>query len=98
MIDMRFEQITFACIIDFANAEFAALATTGAQNAYIYSSQGIGRLGRCNHHAMRGSHCSNILVENIISGNIKFKNKNSYFGTAIFNNSSNIVFKNYPHA
>jgi hypothetical protein len=84
----------FACIIDLADAEFAALATTGAQNAFIYSSKGIGRLGRCNHHAIRGSYCSNILVENIRSGNILYKNKNSYFGTAIFNNSSNIVFKN----
>jgi len=83
----------FSAVVDLADSHFASLSTRGAKNAHIYSSVGLGRLGRNNHFAIRGHFVEKLLVEGIQSGDKSAKNKGSYFGTAIFNDSSEIVFK-----
>lgn len=83
----------FSVIVDLSDSHFAGLSTKGAQNAHIFSSTGLGRLGRNNHFAIRGHFCRRVLVEGIQSGDQTAKNKGSYFGTAIFNDSSEIIFK-----
>ena len=83
----------FSSIIDLSDGHFAGLSSKGAQNAHIYSSTGVGRLARNNHFAIRGHFVKGLLVEGISSGNASTVNQGSYFGTAIFNDSSQIVFK-----
>lgn len=83
----------FSCIIDLSDGHFAGLSSKGATNAHIYSSVGVGRLARCNHFSIRGHFVKGLLVESVISGNAETINHGSYFGTAIFNDSQEIVFK-----
>lgn len=83
----------FSSIIDLSDGHFAGLSTKGARNAHIYSSTGVGRLARNNHFAIRGHFVKGLLVEGISSGDASTVNQGSYFGTAIFNDSSEIVFK-----
>jgi hypothetical protein len=83
----------FSSIIDLSDGHFAGLSTKGARNAHIYSSSGVGRLLRNNHFAIRGHFVKGLLVESITSGEASTVNQGSYFGTAIFNDSSEIVFK-----
>jgi hypothetical protein len=83
----------FNSIIDLSDGHFAGLSTKGARNAHIYSSAGKGRLARNNHFAIRGHFVKGLLVESVISGDASTINHGSYFGTAIFNDSSEIVFK-----
>jgi hypothetical protein len=83
----------FSSIIDLSDGHFASLSTKGARNAHIFSSTGVGRLARNNHFAIRGHFCKEVLVEGIMSGDANTLNHGSYFGTAIFNDSSEIVFK-----
>lgn len=84
----------FSSIIDLSDGHFAGLSSKGAVNAHIYSSNGVGRLARCNHFSIRGHFVKGLLVENIRSGDSATINQGSYFGTAIFNESSEVVFKN----
>ena len=84
---------SFSSIIDLSDGHFASLTSKGARNAFIYSSTGVGRLARNNHFAIRGHFCKEVLVEGIVSGDANTLNHGSYFGTAIFNDSSEIVFK-----
>lgn len=83
----------FSSIIDLSDGHFAGISSKGAVNAHIYSSNGIGRLARCNHFAIRGHFVKGLLVENIHSGDAATINHGSYFGTAIFNDSTEVVFK-----
>lgn len=83
----------FSCIIDLADGHFLGLSTKGAKNAHIYSSTGKGRLARCNHFSIRGHFVKGLLVENVIAGDKTTINQGSYFGTAIFNDCEEIVFK-----
>ena len=83
----------FNSIIDLSDGHFAGLSTKGARNAHIYSSTGVGRLARNNHFALRGHFVKGLLVEGVSSGDSSTINQGSYFGTAIFNDSSEIVFK-----
>lgn len=83
----------FSSIIDLSDGHFAGLSSKGARNAHIYSSTGVGRLARNNHFAIRGHFVKGLLVEGISSGDASTVNQGSYFGTAIFNDSSEIVFK-----
>ena len=83
----------FNSIIDLSDGHFAGLSTKGARNAHIYSSTGVGRLARNNHFAIRGHFVKGLLVEGLTSGDSSTINHGSYFGTAIFNDSSEIVFK-----
>lgn len=83
----------FSSIIDLSDGHFAGLSSKGARNAHIYSSTGVGRLARNNHFAIRGHFVKGLLVEGISSGDASTINQGSYFGTAIFNDSSEIVFK-----
>jgi len=83
----------FSSIIDLSDGHFAGLSSKGARNAHIYSSTGVGRLARNNHFAIRGHFVKGLLVEGITSGDASTVNQGSYFGTAIFNDSSEIVFK-----
>jgi hypothetical protein len=84
---------SFSVIVDLSDGHFAALSSKGARNAHIFSSTGVGRLARNNHFAIRGHFCEDVLVEGIVSGDANTLNHGSYFGTAIFNDSSKIVFK-----
>jgi hypothetical protein len=83
----------FSSIIDLSDGHFAGLSSKGARNAHIYSSTGVGRLARNNHFAIRGHFVKGLLVEGVSSGDSSTINHGSYFGTAIFNDSSEIVFK-----
>jgi hypothetical protein len=83
----------FSSIIDLSDGHFAGLSSKGARNAHIYSSTGVGRLARNNHFAIRGHFVKGLLVEGVTSGDASSVNQGSYFGTAIFNDSSEIVFK-----
>lgn len=83
----------FSSIIDLSDGHFAGLSSKGARNAHIYSSTGVGRLARNNHFAIRGHFVKGLLVEGVSSGDASTINHGSYFGTAIFNDSSEIVFK-----
>lgn len=83
----------FSTIIDLSEGHFAGLTSKGARNAHIYSSTGVGKLLRCNHFSIRGHFVKGCLVEGIISGDASTINQGSYFGTAIFNDSQEIVFK-----
>jgi hypothetical protein len=83
----------FSSIIDLSDGHFSGLSTKGARNAHIYSSTGVGRLARNNHFGIRGHFVKGLLVEGITSGDSSTINQGSYFGTAIFNDSSEIVFK-----
>ena len=83
----------FAVIIDFSDSHFAALSTKGSVNTHVFSSTGKGRLGRNNHFALRGHFVKKLLVEGLQFGNKKFQNKGSYFGSAIFNDSSEVVMR-----
>ena len=84
----------FSSIIDLSNGHFAGLTSKSAKGAHIFSSQGVGRLARNNHFAIRGHRVSGLLVEGIVSGKAGTLNQGSYFGTCILNDSSEIVFKN----
>lgn len=83
----------FSTIIDLSDGHFAGLSTKGARNAHIYSSNGVGRLARCNHFSIRGHFVKDLLVEGIVSGDAATINNGSYFGTAILNDSERVVFK-----
>ena len=83
----------FSSIIDLSDGHFAGLSSKGARNAHIFSSAGKGRLARNNHFAIRGHFVKGLLVENVLSGDAETINQGSYFGTAIFNDSSEIVFR-----
>lgn len=83
----------FSAIIDLADGHFSGLSSKGAYNAHIYSSTGLARLGRNNHFAIRGHFVHRLLAEGFQSGERGLKNRGSYFGTAIFNDSTEIVFK-----
>jgi hypothetical protein len=83
----------FSSIIDLSEGHFAGLTSKAARNAHIYSSTGVGRLARNNHFAIRGHFVKGCLVEGIVSGDASTINQGSYFGTAIFNDSQEIVFK-----
>ena len=84
----------FSSIIDLSNGHFAGLTSKSAKGAHIFSSQGVGRLARNNHFAIRGHFVKGLLVENVVSGKAGTLNQGSYFGTCILNGSSEIVFKN----
>ena len=83
----------FSVIIDLSDSHFAALTSKAAKNAHVYSSTGQGRLGRNNHFQIRGHYVDGFLMEDVHIGDKSALNKGSYFGTAIFNESQNIVFK-----
>lgn len=83
----------FSSIIDFSDGHFAGLSTKGAVNAHVFSSTGKGRLGRNNHFALRGHFVRKLLIEGLQFGNRKFQNKGSYFGSAIFNDASEVVMR-----
>ncbi len=83
----------FSSIIDLSNGHFLGLSSKGARNAHIYSSTGKGRLLRNNHFAIRGHMVKGVLIEGIESGEEGTVNQGSYFGTAIFNDPSEVVMK-----
>jgi len=83
----------FSSIIDLSNGHFLGLSNKGARNAHIYSSTGKGRLLRNNHFAIRGHMVKGLLIEGIESGEAGTVNQGSYFGTAIFNDPSEVVMK-----
>jgi len=83
----------FASILDLSDGHFAGLSTQGAKNAHVYSSRPGGRLGRSNHTAFRGHFVDGLLVENVLIGDGEAKNKGTYFGTTMLNQSSRVVFK-----
>lgn len=83
----------FSCIIDLSDGHFLGLSTKGATNAHIFSSVGKGRLARNNHFGIRGHMVKGLLVEGVLSGDANTLNHGSYFGTAILNDSSEVVFK-----
>ncbi len=83
----------FSSIIDLSNGHFLGLSNKGARNAHIYSSTGKGRLLRNNHFAIRGHMVKGVLIEGIESGEEGTVNQGSYFGTAIFNDPSEVVMK-----
>lgn len=83
----------FSCIIDLADGHFSGLSTKGAKNFHIFSSQGVGKLLRCNHFSIRGHFAQDGLIEGVQFGEEGTVNQGSYFGSAIFNDSSRIVMK-----
>lgn len=83
----------FSSIIDLSNGHFLGISSKGAHNAHIYSSTGKGRLLRNNHFAIRGHMVRGVLIEGIESGEAGAINQGSYFGTAIFNDPSEVVMK-----
>ena len=83
----------FSSIIDLSDGHFLGLSKKGASNAYIYSSTGKGKLLRNNHFAIRGHMVKGVLIEGIESGEAGTVNQGSYFGTAIFNDPSEVVMK-----
>lgn len=83
----------FNSIIDLSDGHFSGLSTKGARKAHIYSSSGVGRLARNNHFSIRGHFVKDLLVEGVVSGDAATLNQGAYFGTAIFNDSERIVFK-----
>jgi hypothetical protein len=84
----------FSSIITLSNGHFSELTTKSCNNCFIYSSNKIGILSRSNHFGIVGHKCNRILIENIQFGKIITKNKGTYFGSIIFNNSNYIVAKN----
>ena len=82
-----------ASLINLSDGAFDSLSTRGCKNSYIYSSVNFGRLGRSNHFGILGNLCENILIENIHVGDDTTKNIGTYFGSILFNVSSNIVVK-----
>lgn len=83
----------FSVLIDLSNGHFSGLSNKGARNAHIFSSTGVGRLARNNHFAIRGHFVKGLLVEGVSSGDSATLNHGSYFGTAMFNDSQEIVFR-----
>ena len=83
----------FSSIIDLSDGHFLGLSSKGAHNAHVYSSTGKGRLLRNNHFAIRGHMVKGVLIEGIESGEAGTVNQGSYFGTAIFNDPSEVVMK-----
>lgn len=83
----------FNSIIDLSDGHFFGLSSKGARNAHIYSSTGVGRLGRNNHFSIRGHMVKGVLIEGIRSGDASTLNHGAYFGTAIFNEPSEVVLK-----
>jgi hypothetical protein len=82
-----------ASLVNLSDGAFDSLSTRGCTNSYIYSSINFGRLGRSNHFGIVGNLCENILIENIHVGDDTTKNIGTYFGSILFNVSSNIVVK-----
>jgi len=83
----------FSSIIDLSDGHFSGLSTKGAKNAHIYSSQGVGKLLRCNHFSIRGHFVKEVLIEGIQFGEEGTVNQGSYFGSGIFNDPSQVVWK-----
>jgi hypothetical protein len=83
----------FNSIIDLSNGHFLGISNKSASNAHIYSSTGKGKLLRNNHFAIRGHMVKGLLIEGIESGEAGTVNQGSYFGTAIFNDPSEVVMK-----
>jgi len=83
----------FSSIIDLSDGHFLGISSKGAHNAHIYSSTGKGKLLRNNHFAIRGHMVKGVLIEGIESGEAGTVNQGSYFGTAIFNDPSEVVMK-----
>jgi hypothetical protein len=83
----------FNALIDLSDGHFAGLSQKGARNAFIYSSNGVGMLLRNNHFSIRGHYVKGCLIEGIQVGAPETLSEGSYFGTAIFNDSSEIVMK-----
>lgn len=83
----------FASIVDLADGHFSGLSTKGARNAHIYSSKGVGILGRSNHFAIRGHFVKGLLVEGVQCGDPSTINEGSYFGSFILNDCQEIVVK-----
>lgn len=83
----------FSVLIDLSDGHFLGLSSKGARNAHIYSSTGKGKLLRNNHFAIRGHMCKGVLIEGVESGEAGTVNQGSYFGTAIFNDPSEVVMK-----
>jgi len=84
----------FGTIIVLSDGVFNGLTTKSCDNCYVYSSNTIGKLSRSNHFGIIGHRCNRILIENIQFGREIAKNKGTYFGSIIFNNSNYIVVKN----
>ena len=84
----------FSTIITLSNGHFNSLTSQSCSNCFIYSSNGVGLLSRSNHFGIIGHRCNRILIENIQFGKIIAKNKGTYFGSIIFNDSNFIVAKN----
>ena len=89
----------FSSIITMADGAFDGLSTRGCTNSFIYNSNELipARLARSNHFAISGHKCNNILIEGFLVGDVTTKNKAPYFAAAIFNESSNIIFKDITH-
>jgi hypothetical protein len=97
--DIGFHECTnivagFSSIITLSDGHFNGLTTKSCDNCYVYSSNTIGKLSRSNHFGIVGHRCNRILIENIQFGKEIAKNKGTYFGSIIFNNSNYIVSKN----
>ena len=83
----------FSSIIDLSDGHFLGISSKGARNAHVYSSTGKGKLLRNNHFAIRGHMVKGVLIEGIESGEAGALNQGSYFGTAIFNDPSEVILK-----
>jgi len=83
----------FHALIDLSDGHFAGLSQKGARNVHIYSSNGLGMLLRNNHFSIRGHYVKGCLIEGIQVGDDSTLSEGSYFGTAIFNDSSEIVMR-----
>lgn len=83
----------FNALIDLSDGHFAGLSQKGARNCHIYSSNGVGMLLRNNHFSVRGHFVKGCLIEGIQVGAEETLSEGSYFGTAIFNDSSEIVMR-----
>ena len=83
----------FSCIVDLSDGHFSGLSTKGAKNFHIFSSQGVGKMLRCNHFHIRSHFARGGLIEGIQFGEEGFINQGSYFGAAIFNDPQGVVVK-----
>jgi len=84
----------FQALVNMGNGSFNHNTTIGATNATIYCSKGgTGKLGRNNHFSIRCHKSSDLLVENINIGGPS-RRDGAYFGSGLYNECSNVVWKN----